>query len=351
MIILQKGEKGSYKYTDSKNKEINDTEILEYIKKLVIPPNYHDVKIFYQKQGQPKILYQGFDNKKRLQRIYSEAWKNKAMRKKFCELLNFAEQIQKISIAVKEQMVSEKLTKKKMISMIIRIVMVCYFRIGNKRYQELYGSFGAMNIQKKHIKFKKGPDGTEYMFISFSGKKGVLNTCDITDRQLIAEVKRLLVFRDDEEMVFQWLDHGVNIPVRAVDINFWLKEFDPVITSKDFRTYDANILLIIFLREQPDPVKLTYSQRKRIIVAAMKQISEKIHNTPAILRKNYTAGGIVSLYLNEPIKFNRYFTNDKKPRRVFIGYLRDYCKDYDDEKNEVKSEGGGGFKKNLKKKR
>jgi DNA topoisomerase-1 len=345
MIILQKGEKGMYTYVDSKNKDINDTGTLEYIKKLVIPPNYHDVKIFYQKQGQPKILYQGLDTKNRLQRIYSDAWKKKAVKKKFCELLNFAEQIQNISAAVKEQMMSEKLTKKKMIAMIMRIVMVCYFRIGNKRYQELYGSFGAMNVQKKHIKFKKDKDGNEYMFVSFSGKKGILNTCDITDRQLIGEVKKLLKFRDDDEMVFQWMDHGLKIPVRAIDINFWLKEFDPVITSKDFRTYDANIFLIIFLRSQRDPMKLTNTMRKKIIVVAMKQISEKIHNTPAILKKNYTAGGIVSLYLDEPTKFNRYFINDKTPRQAFIGYLRDYCKDYDTEKKEVTRDGGGGLSK------
>lgn len=345
MIILRKGNKGSYKYVDFKNKEVTDIEVLEYIRKLVIPPNYHDVKIFYQKQGHPKILYQGFDNKKRLQRIYSEAWKKKAIRKKFCELLNFAEQIQKISATVKEQMVSEKHTKKKMIAMVMRIVMVCYFRIGNKRYQELYGSFGAMNILKKHVKFKKDKNGTEYMFISFSGKKGVLNTCDITDRQLISEVKKLLEFREDDEMIFQWLDHGVKIPIRAIEINFWLKKFDPVITSKDFRTYDANIFLIIFLRAQRNPTRLNLTQRKKIIVAAMKQISEKIHNTPTVLKKNYTAGGIVDMYIQEPSRFNRYFTNEKTPRQAFIGYLRDYCKDYKIVKEELTKKGGRGFKK------
>lgn len=345
-IILRRGNKGSYKYVDSKSDEIHDVEILGYIKKLVIPPNYQDVTIFYQTLGQPKILYQGYDTKKRLQRIYSDAWKTKAVRKKFCELLNFAEQIQKISSTVKEQMMSDKLTKNKMIAMIMRIVMICYFRIGNKRYQELYGSFGAMNVKKKHISFKKDASGLEYMYMSFSGKKGVLNTCDITDRQLIGEIKKLLKFREEDDMVFQWQDHGINIPVRAIEINFWLKNFDPVITSKDFRTYDANIFLIIFLRAQRDPMKLTQTQRKKLIVAAMKQISDKIHNTPAILKKNYTASGIVDLYIHEPTKFNNYFTNDKTPRQAFINYLRDYCKDYDAEKNKITKDGGGGFKKN-----
>lgn len=329
-IIYRKGKKDNYKFVDSKDKPIEDPEILEHIKKLVIPPNYDDVKIFYQKLGQPKILYQGFDSKKRLQRIYSQAWTKKAVRRKFCELLNFAEQIKNISAVVKEQMSSERLTKKKCIAMIIRIVMVCYFRIGNKRYQELYGSFGAMNVRKKHIQFKTNVKNEEYMYMSFTGKKGVLNTCSIFDKQLIGEVKEILKFRDNDEMVFQWLDHGVKVPVRAIDINFWLKEFDPTITSKDFRTYDSNIFLIIYLRGKRKPEKMNITQRKKIIVGAMKEISEKIHNTPAILKKNYTQGGIVDMYINEPNRFGRYFINDSTPRVAFINYLKDYCKGYKD---------------------
>lgn len=342
--IYRKGKKGEWKYVDGKNKDITDQEILDYIRKLVIPPNYDEVKIFYQKTGQPKILYQGYDSKRRLQRIYSEIWKKKAVQRKFCELLNFAEQIQNITSVVRQEISSEKLTKKKCIAMIILIVMVCYFRIGNKRYQELYGSFGAMNVQKKHIKFKTDSEGTEYMYMSFLGKKAVLNTCSIYDKQLITEVKKILKFRDEDEMIFQWLDHGVKIPVRAIDINFWLKSFDPVITSKDFRTYDSNIFLIIYLREKRDPEKLKILQRKKIIVEAMKEISEKIHNTPTILKKNYTQGGIVDMYINEPAKFKRYFINDKTPRMAFIGYLRDYCKGYLESKMEIIKEGGGGLK-------
>ena len=341
MIIRRVGEKGKYTFVDSGNKQIHDIEILEYITKLVIPPNYNNVKIFYQVAGQPKILYQGYDSKERLQRIYSDEWKKKATRRKFCELLNLAEQIHNITASVRKEMVSEKLTKKKCIAMIIRIVMVCYFRIGNKRYQELYGSFGAMNIKKKHVVFKKDGDGKEYMYLSFSGKKGVLNTCSIYDVALIREVKKILRFRDDDEMVFKWSDHGVGIPVRAIDINYWLKTFDPNITSKDFRTYDSNILLIIFLTSQIDPVKLSVTARKKIIVVAMKEISEKIHNTPAILKKNYAAGGIISLYVDQPHRFKRYFFNDGTPRSSLIHYLRDYCKGYKESKDKIVN--GGGF--------
>jgi DNA topoisomerase-1 len=344
MIVYRTGTKDGFVFKDSKDKIVKDGEILDYIKKLVIPPNYRDVKIFYQKTGQPKILFQGYDSKNRLQRIYSETWTKKAARKKFCELLNFAEQIQKIATDVKKHMCGERHTKSKMIAMIIRLVMICYFRIGNKKYQELYGSFGAMNIKKSHVKFKKDANGTNIMHISFIGKKGVFNSCDVTDTQLISEMKKLLKFRDDDDMVFQWSDHGVLSPIRAIDINHWLNTYDPVITSKDFRTYDANIFLIIFLRAQLNPSNLTQTQRKKIITSGMHQISEKIHNTPAVLKKNYTVGGIVDMYIKEPNRFTRYFLKDDAPRQAFIKYLRDYCKDYISEKEDIVKNGGRGIR-------
>jgi DNA topoisomerase-1 len=348
MIVERKGTKNNYTFVDLKGNEVKDPGVLEYINKLVIPPNYSDVRIFYQKLGSPKILYQGYDTKMRLQRIYSADWTKKASRRKICELLNFAEQVPHIAAAVKEQMATKAFTKNKMIALILRMVMVCYFRIGNKKYQELYGSFGAMNIQKKHITFGTGnrpatDTPTAYMQVSFNGKKGVFNTCKIYDNELIREVKGVLKHRQPDEMVFLWNNQGVNVPVRAIDINFWLKKFDPVITSKDFRTYDSNIFLIIFLRYQHKPTKLTETARKKVLVQAMKQISEKIHNTPAILKKNYTEAGIVTMYIKEPNRFERYFFDDNTPKRAFVLYLRDYCKDFVSDKKEIIKQGGGGL--------
>lgn len=325
MIILRKGQNKEFIYTDSKNNVIEDTEILEYIKKLVIPPNYIDVTIFYSKSSIPKILFQGYDSKGRLQRIYSDMWNKKSIRKKNCQLLNFAEQIKNITDTVKKNISSTKNSKEKLVSLIIHIMMVCYFRVGNKKYQELYGSFGAMNILKKHISFNK--DNTS-MNISFNGKKGVFNSCDITDKTLIDEILKLTKNKDNNDTVFQYLKDGNYMPIKATDVNNWLKQFDPVITSKDFRTYDSNILLILFTRNLKKPTAYNEKERKRNIVNAMKEISEKIHNTPAILKKNYTEGGIVDMYINHPIKYSRYFYNSKTPRRAFMDYLKDLCKNY-----------------------
>jgi hypothetical protein len=38
---------------------------------------------------------------------------------------------------------------------------------------------------------------------------------------------------------------------------------------------------------------------------------------------------MVNMYVDEPVRFNRYFVNDRTPRQAFLCYLRDYCKGFD----------------------
>jgi DNA topoisomerase-1 len=303
--------------TGEDGKVITNKAILAYAKKLVVPPKYSNVVIFYEKD--PKILFQGTDAKGRLQQIYSKSWNEKAARAKFCVLLNFAQQIPNITAKSRKLMKSKKHTLEKMIALIINVVMLCYFRIGNRKYQELYGSFGAMNILKKHVKI------TDAMYISFIGKKGVLNNCITHDAEVIEEINKLLSKRTDSEHVFQWDNDGVMTSVKATDINDWLKEFDPLITSKCFRTYDANILIILYLRAQTDPEQLTKIQRKKIAVSAVADVCEAIHNTPAIFKSRYE-GGIIEMYINEPSVFKGFFLGSKEPRLTLMGYLSPLCR-------------------------
>jgi DNA topoisomerase I len=343
MHIHRRGEKGGWTFHTSDGAPVVDPEVLEYVGSLAIPPGYRDVVIFYQKTGQPKILYQGLDSKGRLQRIYSAQHVTAAARRKYCELLNFAEQVGAITERVKVEMTSERVTREKCIAMIVRLMMVCYFRIGNAKYQELYGSFGARSILVRHLHF--GDDGDEskrqYVQAEFVGKKGLMNTCRIYDPLLIKELARMIHGKGPEDAVFTY---GTGTPVKAIEVNDWLKAFDPIITSKQFRTYDANVFLLIFIRAQPRPPEvLTMAARKKVILTALEEISAKLHNTPAILKKNYTQSGIIEMYINHPRRFARYFLNEKPPRQALIEYLRDYCRGYGSEKRELIEGGARGL--------
>lgn len=298
---------------DKNHKEIHNKDVVEYIKKLVIPPAYKDVKIFYEKS--PKILFEGYDDKGRKQQIYSPAHKKKAAKKKFCHLLNFGRQLPKIKADINKNIKADKLSRVKLISLIIKIVMICGFRIGNLKYQKLYNSFGISNIHTKHVKQTKNG-----LVIKFLGKKGVVNECIITNAFLISEIKKLLVGKKPRDYVFSC--DGV---IRAIEINNWLKKYDKHITSKMFRTYVTNTMFIEFMRDKGSAAKHDLKTRKKNVVDAMKIISCQINNTPNICRKEYLFIEILNLYLEHPIKYNKHFNNCKSAETCFLNYLKQLC--------------------------
>jgi DNA topoisomerase-1 len=306
-----------YKIVDKDDKVVEDKMILDYIESLVIPPAYDDVTIFYE--NAPKILFQGYDAKGRLQQIYSPAHKKKAMIKKFCSLLNFGKVLPQIKKDITKYINSKELTKEKIISLILQIVIYCGFRIGNIKYQKLYKSFGISNILKSHVKqVNKG------LQIKFVGKKSVVNECIIDDAELIKEINILVDKKDNKSYIFTYINDGSETLITANDINNFLKAYDINTTSKHFRTWDVNILFIEYMRET-DVTKLDIKQRKKTVIDALKIISNQVNNTPAICKKEYLHIDLLSLYLEQPIKYKKYFYGCDDARTCFIKFLEEFC--------------------------
>ncbi len=319
------GKKDQYDIKDKSGKTVTDKKILDYIKLLVIPPAYKNVKIFVE--NSPKILYEGFDDKGRKQQIYSCSWVKKAKRKKFQSLLKFGKMLPNIYLSINKHIRSPELNKDKIISIILRIISVCYFRIGNLKYQKLYGSFGVSNIQKKHVKI-----GTKTVDIKFIGKKGVLNECVVSDDILVQEIKKIHASKGGPtDYMFTYNEAGEKKMITAIDVNNWLKAHDPSFTTKMFRTFDTNVLLIDYLKRHhegklPNPSELKVSHRKQNIVNAMKEISNCVNNTPAICKKSYANGDLIEMYIQHPKKFEKEILTDASSRLIFINFLK---KNYD----------------------
>ena len=310
--------KPKFKILDSKDAVVTDPVVLEYISKLVIPPAYNDVSIFYIKS--PKILFQGYDDKGRLQQIYSQTHKKNAMKKKFCALLHFGKVLPKIKSDIATHIKSETLSQDKIISIILAIVMQCGFRIGNLKYQKLYNSFGISNIFCDHIKYKDNK-----IIIKFVGKKSVLNECIITNPELITEIINIIKNKKAKDYVFTYQKDNIETVITALEINKWLKKYHIDTTSKHFRTWDVNVLFIQFMRNAEDPVKITISKRKKIIVDAMKVISDQINNTPAICKKEYLHIDLLNIYIDKPKLFKKLFFGCDDTRQCFLNYLESYC--------------------------
>lgn len=317
MIIYRHGTKDAWIYKDAKGVEIKDKKIKEYISSLPpIPPAYKDVEIFYEKS--PKILFQGLDDKDRLQQIYSPKWRAKADKEKFKALIEFGKYLPQMMLKMIELIKSPGHSKNKCIAIILRITSLCGFRIGQLKYQKLYGSTGLSTLMKKHLKFTK--KGLEIKFI---GKKGVVNECIVEDILLIDEIKKLTVGKKPGDFLFLY-DDPISQEIKlinAIDVNNWLKAYNPDFTTKYFRTFDVNTLMIDELKET-NPIEMTASQRKKQIVTLIKDISCQINNTPAICKKSYLNPDLIKMYIDHPRKYKKQLIdNDFTSRINFIKFL------------------------------
>ncbi len=319
MIILRKGTKTNFSYEDIDGDKIKDKKILEYIEGLRIPPAYKDVEIFYIKN--PKILFQGTDDAGRLQQIYSQAHCRAACKKKFKSLIEFGASLPRIYADCDKFMRAARATRNKVVSIIIKIISMCYFRVGHTKYVKLYNHYGISTIKKSHI--KKVSNGLQ---IEFIGKKGVVNECVISDPVIASAIQSLISAKKPGDHVFTYEEDGAQNLISATEINDWLRQYGKEFSTKMFRNFDANIMLIDFLRKEHatqdvQPEQLPLPKRKKIIAAAMKSVSSEINNTPAICKKAYVSQDLLELYLNHPRKFKSKFLNSKSARLLFISFL------------------------------
>lgn len=317
MIIYRKGNGPNWTFVDENGKPISKMAH-KYVSGLVIPPAYKNVRIYYEATT-PKILFDGIDSAGRLQQIYSIEHTQQSNDRKFKALIKFGKMLPKIYAEINDNIkkTTSRPGKEQVISIILRIINICGFRIGHTKYEKLYGSHGMITLKRKHMKINK--DG--HIEVEFVGKKGVINTCTITDTLVLPALVNIMNNKKANDYIFTY---GESL-IKAIEVNNWLKRYDIEFTSKFFRTYDTNILLLEHLNKlSKDPAGITINQRKKYIVEALKYVSDCINNTPAICKKSYANIDIINMYINEPTKFKSAFlvgTGVDKMRRNFVKFL------------------------------
>ncbi len=347
---------GKPTYIDAATKApIKDETILKYLQSLVIPPNYHDVEIYYHKPPKKdKLSYIGYDAKDRPQHIYHKWWVEKARKNKYCGLIKFGEMIPKILATIKSYVGLKKMSKNKLIGTIVSLILHCGFRVGNDKYSKMYKSYGLTTIEKRHITFTQAKNkelkdtGVTIAHISFIGKKGVLNECTVTGvndasnsgpsggaqdgEDIVQILLELTKGKKPEDRVFVTNEPGHEPEeITPLDINNFLKGFDESITSKMFRTFQANLMLIEKLRLVNPQAMVKAGDRKKHVKQVITEISQTIHNTPAICKKEYIFSEIWELYLEKPRSFNGAFGSNGSaaakisPRIAFMNFMRRRC--------------------------
>ena len=320
--------------------EITDSREIEKIKELKIPPAYENVTILNNK----KIIAYGYDSKNRKQVLYHPSFVATQNIKKY----------NKISASIKffsklKKKVSEDLNgnggngneKTMAIAVIISLILSCGFRIGNKKYEKDNNSVGLTTLKYKHLAFKENK-----VIIDFIGKKGVRNVAECDNKRIydylyhkqataMSNAKDTQDINDiNETYIFNYGGNErsersevreANKVISSSDVNEYLRVIsDPysiIITTKDLRTWNANMLFLTYYRKLQKLRKRTSKRREasdgktdtkkdtevaeavaeavavaeaktakeveKDIKKAIEMVAEKLHNSYSICKKSY----------------------------------------------------------------
>ena len=106
--------------------------------------------------------------------------------------------------------------------------------------------------------------------------------------------------------------------LKSSDVNLYLKKFGNF-TSKNFRTWDANLIFITELLKTEKDV--TETKRKHIINETLKKVAEKLNNTTSVCKHNYIDPFIRELYLNNPSRFWISFKGGNSKEEISEKYI------------------------------
>lgn len=275
-----------FDYRDIHGKVIEDGDVLARIKALAIPPAYADVWICPDAKGHLQAT--GRDARGRKQYRYHALWRETRDATKYERMLAFGAALPKIRRRVTRDLGLHGMPRDKVLATIVRLLDTTLIRVGNSDYARDNHSFGLTTLRTRHVKFDKGT-----LRFQFRGKSGVLHDVAVNDRRVAGIVKKCFDLPGHE--LFQYLDDdGARHTVDSSAINDYLRacsggEF----TAKDYRTWAGTVFALAALCTKPCE---SPTQVRREVVATVKEISQRLGNTPAVCRKCYVHPAVIDAY-------------------------------------------------------
>jgi DNA topoisomerase-1 len=137
----------------------------------------------------------------------------------------------------------------------------------------------------------------------------------VVDPELAAAMRALLALPGKRLFQFE-LPDGTRCNLDQRRLNDYVKtHLGSEFSAKDFRTWGGTLLAAIEFAQQDPPENPT--QAKRRIAAVMRQVAEKLGNTPAVARSSYVSPAVVEQYLDGRT------IDDFRPRHLRVVGARD----------------------------
>ena len=285
--IERKRVRGGFRYYAPDGKQINDLQLLKRIRALVIPPAWREVWICSDPNGHLQAA--GRDQRGRKQSRYHPRWREVRNETKYERMILFGEALPIIRKQVEHDLARPGLPREKILATIIRLLETTCIRVGNEEYARENGSYGLTTMHNRHVAVK----GSTITF-DFTGKSGVHHTIDIQNRRLANIVQKCHDLPGYE--LFQYVDEdGHRHTVQSSDVNEYLHQISGEhYTAKDFRTWAGTVLAAMLLREF-EPYE-SQTQAKKNVIQAIKNVAERLGNTPTVCRKCYIHPAVLEQY-------------------------------------------------------
>jgi DNA topoisomerase-1 len=288
----RKGAKSrGFYYVDNDGKKIVDEKHLERIKSLVIPPAWKYVRISPSMNG--KLQAVGMDMTGRVQYLYSLKFRENQEKKKFQKIEKFGEHLPKMRKITNRHLELEGFPREKVLAVMTRLINSLYIRLGSPQSVKHYKTYGITTLQNRHLEIKRGGK----LVFKFVGKHHIKHRKVLVDKELASILKDLQAIGGARKL-FNYLDeNGKPKPVKASDINKYLKETTaPEFSAKDFRTWGGTLLAALELAEIGccDEDKLI----KKNVLKAVKRVAEHLGNTPTVCRSSYIHPKVIKSYEN-----------------------------------------------------
>ncbi|MEZ2441366.1 DNA topoisomerase IB [Chitinophaga sp. RCC_12] len=277
-------------YLDPDGKIVKDPEVLDRIRKLVLPPAWENVWICTWANGHLQAT--GTDVKGRKQYRYHLDWGKARNETKYYRLLQFGEALPGIRKRINEDLKRPSLDKEKVIAIALSVMEETLIRVGNASYEKLYGSHGLTTLRDKHVKINGNT-----AFFRFRGKKGVEHKIELHDAALAKLLKKVQDIPG--QVLFQYYDeNGEHKGLDSGEVNEYIKQCcaDNEFTCKDFRTWAGTVNALNLLADLTPFESITECRRN--IVAIIDGVAGKLGNTRAVCKKYYIHPQILNSYEN-----------------------------------------------------
>ena len=274
---------------DLTGEQIDDTDTIERIRSLAVPPAWTDVWIAADPWSHVQAT--GRDARGRKQFVYHAQYRQQQDEAKFELLAPFGHALPALRRQLVVDLRRRGLPQERVLALVVTLLENTFVRIGNEEYARTNGSFGLTTLRDRHVR----ADGSGVR-LRFPGKSGKGHDVAIDDPRLARLVRKCQDLPG--QVLFQYLgEDDVPRPLRSSEVNDYLRDVTGLeATAKTFRTWSATVLAAAGLAALPAPT--TVREGRRVVTEMLSTVSSELNNTPAVCRRSYIHPEVIERYLD-----------------------------------------------------